>query len=161
MKNVKLRNSINFKFLILNSRRAGFTLIELIIVLFLISLMFGMSAVYFANRLPSSRFNSLVREISATVRHARSLARISGERKTLTIDLDSGKYRIEGHDEKGVPSNIIIKIKDPLSGEINKGTYRFFFNAAGDIKGGTIVLQYKKRTVDIEMDPIVGAVVVK
>jgi len=141
--------------------RAGFTLLELIIVLFLISLILGLSTVFFANILPSSRFDATIREISATIRYARALAKVSGERKTITIDLDSGKYEIEGYGERGIPSNIDIKVKDPLSGEISTGKYQLVFNAVGDIEGGIIVLQDKKRIVDIEIDPVVGVAVVK
>ncbi|MBI4654635.1 MAG: hypothetical protein HY752_06530 [Nitrospirae bacterium] len=140
---------------------AGFTFLELIIVLFLISLILGLSVVFFANILPSSRFDATARELSATIRYARALAKISGERKTITIDLDSKKYGIEGHGERGISSGIGIKVKDPLSGEISTGKYQLVFNAAGDIVGGTIVLQDKKRTSDIEIDPVVGAVVVR
>lgn len=139
----------------------GFTLLELTIVLFLVSLMLGLSTVFFANILPSSRFDATVREMSSTIRFARSLAKINGERKTIIIDLDSGKYRIEGYAERGIPSDMGIKVKDPLSGEISTGEYKLVFNAVGDIAGGTIVLQDKKRTVDIEIDPVIGAVAVK
>lgn len=138
----------------------GFTLLELIMVLFLITLVVGLSAVFFANTLPSSRFNATVRDISATVRHARSLAQTLGEVQTIVIDLDSKTYGIEGRVIKDIPSDIHIKIIDPLSGEIQKGKYSFVLNAIGGAEG-TIVLWNNKRTVSIQMDPIVGIVVIK
>jgi len=138
----------------------GFTLLELIMVLFLITLIIGLSAVFLGNTLPSSRFNATVRDISATVRHARSLAQTQGEVQTIILDLDTKQYGIEGRTIRDIPSDIYIKIIDPLSGEIQKGKYRFVLNAIGGAEG-TIVLWNNKRTVSIQMDPIVGTVVVK
>jgi len=140
---------------------AGFTLLELTIVLFIISLILGLSTVFFANLLPSSRLDATAKNISSTIRYARSLARISGEIQFVTIDFDSRKYGIEGRGEESIPSEINIKVIDPLSGEVSSGKYRLRFNTAWGIEGGTIVLWNKKRTVNIEVDPIVGAVVIK
>ena len=83
--------------------RAGFTLLELIIVIFLITLMVGLSAVFFANTLPSGRFNATVRELASTIRQARHLAQLNGEKQIITIDLDSRSYGIEGRGKKNLP----------------------------------------------------------
>jgi prepilin-type N-terminal cleavage/methylation domain-containing protein len=141
-------------------KSSGFTLLEMIMVLFLITVIIGLSAVFLGNALPSSRFNATVRDITATVRHARCLAQIQGEAQTIILDLDSKQYGIEGRAIKDIPSDIYIKIIDPLSGEIQKGKYRFVLNAIGGAEG-TIVLWNNKKTVSIQMDPVVGTLVVK
>lgn len=140
---------------------AGFTLLEVILVLFLISLILGLSTVFFANTMPTNRLNATAREISATIRYARTLARVNSERQTLTIDLDSKLYGIEGSASKNIPDDINIKIIDPLLGEVHNGKYSITFYETGGIEGGTIVLSTKKKTVNIELDPIVGSVVIK
>lgn len=139
----------------------GFTLLELIIVIFLITLILGLSTVFFANTLLSSRLNATVREMSATIRHARSIAQINSETQVVSIDLDSRSYGIEGRGNKSIPSGINIKIMDPFSGEVHNGKYPIVLYAAGGIEGGTIVLSDNRRSVSIQLDPIVGAVVVK
>lgn len=139
----------------------GFTLLELIIVLFLIVLILGLSTIFFANTLPSSRLTATAREMSATIRHAKHLALINGEKQTITINLDSRYYGIEGIAHKNIPTGISIKVIDPLLGEIHKGEYPFVFSATGGMEGGTIVLSTKKKTMSIELDPVVGSVVIK
>lgn len=139
----------------------GFILLELIIVLFLITLILGLSTVFFVHILPSNKFNATVRNISSTIRHARSLAQIYGEEQTITINLDSKKYELEGHGVKEIPSDVHIKIIDPLSGEIHEGKYQLVLYPTGGIEGGTIVLWNSKKTVSIQMDPVVGLVVIK
>lgn len=139
----------------------GFTLLELLIVIFLISLMLGISTVYFANSLPASRFKATVREMSSVMRHARVLARSSGEDRVLLIDMDAGSYAIEGAVAKTLPRDIKVKVMDPFEGELGSGIYRLVFRPMGAMDGAGIILSGPKRSATIELDPIVGAVVVK
>ncbi len=140
---------------------SGFTLLEMLIVLFLAVLMVMLAAVLLTNTLASSRLNATAREISASIRHARTLAQIHGERQTLTIDLDAKQYGIEGRTSRSIPPNIDIKVTDPFSGDVYSGKYLIVASATGMVSGGTIFLWNKKRAVTIQLDPIVGAVVTK
>lgn len=139
----------------------GFVLMELIIVLFLVILILGLSTFFFSGFLPRAKFNATGREISAMIRHARALARISAESQTFTIDLDNRTYGMTQAPVKNIPKEILIKVMDPFSGEINHGKYYIFFNPAGRVKGGTIILLQGKRMLQIETDPITGAILTK
>lgn len=130
-------------------------------MLFLITLMLGLSSVFFAGTLPSGRFHSTVREIAATIKHARSLAEIQGKDQKLLINLDTGEYGIEGLKTMTIPHGINIKLEDPFSGEIKEGKYTFTFHAYGSAEGGTIVLWDDKRTATISLDPVVGSIILK
>lgn len=143
------------------NRENGFTLLEIIITLFLMTLILGLSAIYFANRLPSARFNATTREIVATLRHAWSLARINNERQTVTVDLDSKTYGINGFAVRNIPPDVNIKIMDSLSGEVNHGKYQLVFQTVGGAEGGMLVLWNSKKMQSIQLDPVIGAAVVK
>jgi prepilin-type N-terminal cleavage/methylation domain-containing protein len=139
----------------------GFTLLELIIVIVIVVLILGMSTLFFASTVPSAKLNGLSRDMSSTIKQARLLAQNKGETQTLTIDLDSKTYGIEGRDAKVIPPEITTRIVDPLSGEIQHGKFSLIFHDTGGIEGGTIILTYSKKTVTIETDPVVGSIVVK
>ena len=141
--------------------KKGFTLLELLVVLFLITLMLGLSSVFFANTLPSGRFRATAREMAAMLKHARALAEIQGKDQTLLINLDDRNYGIKGLRTVAIPEGIKIKIEDPMRGEIEEGKYAFTFHSYGSAEGGTIVLSDGKRTVDISLDPIVGSIILK
>src|SRR5512135_2874133 len=96
----------------------GFTLLELIIVMFLVGLMLSLAAVLFSNTLPSSKFSATTREVAATIRHARTLAQLRGENQTVTIDMETRKYGIDNAAAKDIPSGISIKIIDPQLGDV-------------------------------------------
>ena len=139
----------------------GFTLLEIILVLFLITLILGLTAVFFTGFLPSVKFDATGREISATIRHARSVSRMSMESQTVVIDLDNKLYGIEGRAVKYLPPDLLIKIIDPFSGEITHGKYSIIFKPTGGIDGGTIILSQRKKLLQIEIDPIIGAALIK
>jgi type II secretory pathway pseudopilin PulG len=141
--------------------RRGFILLELIVVLFLISLIMGIALIFFANFLPSNRLDATVRNISSTIKHARSLARINNRIQIVTIDLDTKQYGIEGREIKDIPADIGVKVIDPMSGEIFQGKYRFLLHVAGNIEGGTIIVWNAKKSISIQPDPIVGTVIIK
>lgn len=143
------------------TNKSGFMLIELIIVMFLIILILGLSTVFFANSLPSGRFNSTVREIAANIRYAKTAAKIKEENQIFYIDLDSRQYGINDSRPKDISPGINVKAVSPFYGEIYRGRYQVVFYASGGLESGTVILSDSKRTATIHLDPVVGSVVVK
>lgn len=143
------------------SKSYGFTLIELIIVLFLITLILGLSAMYFSKSLSSSRLSAAARELSSSIKYAGTISRTEGVDRTITIGLDTGTYRLDSGKMGKIPEGVHVKVIDPLTGEIVRGDYSIIFHAEGGVEGGTVVLWNEKRTVNIQLDPVVGAVVIK
>jgi general secretion pathway protein H len=133
----------------------GFTLLEIILVLFFITLIVGLTAVFFAGFLPSAKINASAREITGMIRYARSLARMNMESRTFTIDLENRTYGIEGLGTKYFPSDTLVKVIDPSSGdEIVRGKYSIVFHPIGGMTGGTIILSLGKKEIRIDLDPI-------
>jgi len=134
----------------------GFTLIELTVVLFLMALMLGLATLFFGNTLPSARLNATGRELSATIRQARSLAQLTGVSQAVLVNLDTRSYGIEGRGARSIPPDIGIKVTDPLRGEVQGGTCRIVFEAAGGVEAGIIDLWNRKRIMRIVTDPVLG-----
>ena len=141
--------------------RRGFVLLELIVVLFLISLIMGITLIFFSNFLPSNRLDATARNISSTIKHARALAQIYSQRQIVAFDLDARHYGIEGRELRDIPDGIGVKIVDPMSGDITEGKYNFLLHVAGNIEGGTIVVWNAKKSITIQPDPLVGSVLIR
>jgi general secretion pathway protein H len=139
----------------------GFTLLETVIVLLLISLSLGLSAVYFAGFLPAVRFDTAGRELAATLRQARNLARLDGENRTVFIDLDGGTYGIGDGARRSIPPGSRLAVYDPLAGEIIGGVYTIVFHPHGGMRGGTVWLRGEKKSLRVELDPILGTGVLR
>jgi general secretion pathway protein H len=136
----------------------GFTLLEMLLVIFLISIIVGISAVVFTRSLPSQKVDAAAREIMASFRQARSNAVTSGKWQVLNIDIEGRTFGIEGGARRALPEEVSLRVLDPLYGEVVTGGYRFVFAPSGVAEGGTIVLSAGKKVVTLEIDPIVGAV---
>ena len=140
---------------------AGFTLLELLLVIFLLTLVLGISAAFSFSNVSSAKFDSMAREMTATMKKARLLAYMHNERQILTIDMDNRLYGIQGRKTRGIPSKLQITIHDTVKGEISKGQYSFVFSPSGRMEGGTIVMKSGKKEVKILTDPIVGSVLIR
>ena len=141
--------------------RSGFTLIELLIVLFLGTLILGLTAMFFAQALAAGRLHATARELSATIRQARALAKINDTRQVVSFDLDGREYGLEGYGRKKIPSQVTLKVLDPYEGEIVQGHYRLVLEANRGLEGGLFQLSSNKRSVQIQIDPILGSTVIR
>ena len=138
------------------NRTGGFTLLELIIVLVLAMLMVGMGIIAMMGRLPAAKLDATVREMSATMRQARSLARTHMLKQSIVVDLDARSYGIEGKPSRKIPEEIAIRIDNPLTGEAERGVHRLAFSPHGGIDGGAVVMTAGRRVVSIRPDPVMG-----
>mgnify|MGYP005837571745 CR=1 FL=1 len=143
------------------SHRRGFTLLELIIVIFLITLILGLSGFFFAGATSSQRFNATTRSVATTLKYAKTLAIIDGEIKTFFCNIDMKTYGIMGKKTMNIPDGINIKVTDPIKGDIYSGTYDLVVYPSQVMPGITIYLWDKKRTARIETDPVAGTVMVR
>jgi general secretion pathway protein H len=141
--------------------RKGFTLLELIVVLFIIGLICGFSTVFVAKGLPSAKLNATARELSATIRHARALALMNCEAQRIVVDVEARQYGIEGHPRKSIPADVIMKTADPVSGEATAENRSIRFAPDGSYEGASVWLANKTLTVRIDTDPVVGSTVAK
>lgn len=134
---------------------------EIMIVLFLGTLILGLTTLYFGQTLGAGRLQATARELSATIRQARALAKINDTRQVVTFDLDGREYGIQGYQTRKIPSQIGLTVMDPYQGEIQHGKYQFVLEPNRGVEGGRFQLSSKKRKIIVELDPIVGSVVLR
>lgn len=140
------------------TRNSGFTLLELIVVLLLISLIAGISVVTFTGALSSGKLDATARSLVAAMKHARVMAIMNGEAQSVFVDLDTGTYGIEGRDGRPFPKGITVAVTDLLDVRQTSGRSLFTFDPLGSIQGGEIILSTPKRSVAVRPDPLVAAI---
>ena len=136
----------------------GFTLLEIIIVLTLVTLVLGLSTVYFAGYLPSVKLDATGREMAALIRQARSQALLKMETQSVMIDLDDRSYGLGTEATKNIPASVLVTVLDPFYGELRQGKFPLVFHPVGGGEGRTIILSAGKKKIRIDLDPITGAV---
>lgn len=139
----------------------GFTLLELIVVMTLMVLFLGLSGVHLANRLPSAKLDGTARELSALIRMARIEAMSVREERRVRIDLNRRVYGMEGRAGRAIPEGVAISVTDPVRGRVQGGEYDIIADASGTVGSCEIILGTEKRNFRIDIDPVIGSVVVK
>lgn len=139
----------------------AFTLVELLIVLSLICLVLGLALPFFESSLPNARLQEAAREAAAMMRYAREQAQADNRDQAFILDMDAGRYGIEGKMGRPIPPGVRVKVIDPFLGEVHKGRYTMLFPSTGGAEGGTIVISNEKKELSIMSDPIIGSIVVK
>lgn len=144
-----------------DSAHRGFTLIEILVVLILMSLILGISTVFFADTLPKAKQRATAREIIATIKYARNLATSKNERQGVTFDLDTGRYGIKGRSGKTIPdkTNLVIYASDINADPIKKGQYNLYYDSTGTANWDRINLIRGDRIIRIKADPLLTAVI--
>jgi general secretion pathway protein H len=149
----------------------GFTLIEIIIVLLIIGIAFGTVAVLFHYRGSQVEISTFVKEISATLRFARS--RAVSEKKVYSFEISTkdrtyGLYYYETDSETGeevknnvvqltIPDSLFINVKDVPDESIS-----IDFFPLGNSTGATIeVSNQDGKTFFIIVNRVTGKVKVE
>lgn len=135
----------------------GFTLLELLVVLFLISIVIAIVSVSMASLMRSSRLDAAARDICATMRYARALSSWKGQSESVLIDMDSKKFGIENRKMRCLGPDMGIKVIGPLDEEIGSGTYKITFSPTGAVDAGPVIIWNDKKELRIEPDPVTGA----
>jgi len=140
----------------IRNRAEGFTLLEILIVLFIAMLMLGMGIVGFAGRLPAAKLDATAREMSALIRQARLLAKTELEKQAFVVDMDERRYGIEGKTLRQIPEEVHVRVDDSMSGPRDQGNHRMIFSPFGGVSGGTIEMTTGRRGISLKADPILG-----
>ena len=139
--------------------RKGYTLMEVMLVVFLIVLILGMATVFLANSLAAAGLRATGREMAATIKYAKYLAKANNEKRIFDIDLESKTYAVEGRETRKIPSDIIVTILDANLDAIRNGRFSIVFDAMGGNDWNSIILSRGGSKTIIAMDPIMTAVI--
>ncbi|MFT7517667.1 MAG: prepilin-type N-terminal cleavage/methylation domain-containing protein [Myxococcota bacterium] len=147
-----------------HTRAAGFTLIEITAVVILISLLMSMAVVRLDSALPSTRNESMARELIANLDFARMQAIGRGQSYALVLDFEEQRFGIQlPFDDQGkliandedkpilrwhkVSDGVMLRsILDPRGVRIREGKYSIPFDAQGAARDVYIYLGAEQNT---------------
>jgi general secretion pathway protein H len=139
-------------------RLRGFTLLELIVVLFIVVLGFSVVAANLSGN-NSTEIKAAARDIVSALRYARGQALMSHREATVTLDLTGNTYTVSGRDKiYNIPETInmtVVTAQSELTGK-DSGHIRFF--ADGSSTGGRITLERSNMAWQIDINWLTGQV---
>lgn len=140
---------------------AGFTLIEMIVVLAITSLLFvGAATAFFHGPQAHAALESSAREIASGFRAARQEAILRGQPESVVVDVVSGAWRRPGSQPKYLPRGVraMLFTQDTDVDGRRRGLIRFYPD--GSSSGGGVSLDAEGLQYEILVDWLTGGVTV-
>jgi len=142
-------------------RERGFSLLELLVALVIIGLSMSLVLPVFVRGLSSVRLKTASREVSATLRYARSLAVSMGKEQIMNLDIDTGKYWLNQDtvNIRKLPPEVRFRSLTIQGREIVVGRAGIIFYPNGNSSGGFIsITAGQNRNCQIRTRLITGVV---
>ena len=136
----------------------GFTLLELIVVLFIVVLGFSVVGINLSSGNDATELKVAARDIVSALRFARGQALISHQETTVTLDLADNTYTVSSRDRiYSIPKAIDVTVVTAQS-ELTEGSASIRFFADGSSTGGRITLELGKATWQIDINWLTGQI---
>jgi general secretion pathway protein H len=136
----------------------GFTLLELIVVLFIVVLGFSVVGINLSSGNDATELKVAARDIVSALRFARGQALISHQETTVTLDLAENTYTVSSRDRiYPIPKAIDVTVVTAQS-ELTEGSASIRFFADGSSTGGRITLELGKATWQIDINWLTGQI---
>jgi general secretion pathway protein H len=139
--------------------QAGFTLLELLAVLALMTLLLGLVLPSLLNSWGREKHRVALRELTVSLRTARSEAVTKSQTVRLFLNLKTGRYRLEGAAQEGALTGISLIDARLVWQNLEKSQGYFAFFGDGSSSGGKLTLvEPTGRRYLLEVEPITGKV---
>jgi len=140
-------------------RCKGFTLLELVVVLFVVVLGFSVIGLNLSSGSDTTKIKAAARDIVSALRYARGQALMTHRETTVALDLDSNSYTVSGRDKLyQIPDGIdvtVVTAQTELTGE-GGANIRFFPD--GSSTGGRVTLERGQAVWKIDINWLTGQV---
>ncbi len=138
--------------------RAGYTLVELLVVLTIIVAVLAVAPPLFSRGLSSSELRAAARQIATGLRYAQSTA-VSERREVLfTLDLDARRYRVAQRPPVQLPADLPLTLVTARSEVVGSGDASIRFYPDGSATGGRVTVGTAPNDYVVEVDWISGRV---
>lgn len=138
-------------------RDAGFSLLELVVVLFLAGLLAALVAPSFEAPLESARLRAGAVELRATLLRARTLAAAGARERAVALDLEAGVFGIAGERRvRELPEGVRFEAVRIAGAETGRtATIRFYPDGSGEDAEVALASRAGGR-LRVTVDPLTG-----
>ena len=137
-------------------RTAGFTLLELLVVLVLMAMMTGLAIPLISAGTPGAQIKAASRELLVGLRQAREQAIVSRQPAAMSVNVDERRFQITGQTRAfQLPGKLQIGLF-VADAEDNGKLGSFIFYPDGSSTGGRITVSLDGQTNRIDVDWLTG-----
>lgn len=143
----------------MNQPQKGFTLLELMVVLFIMVLGFSVVGINLSSGNNATKHQQAARDIVSALRYARGMALMTHQETTVNFNLEDNNYTVNHRDKiYTLPDSMKVTVtttQSQLTGQ-NQGSIRFF--ADGSSTGGRVSLKQGDAVWQIDINWLTGQV---
>jgi general secretion pathway protein H len=138
----------------------GFSLLEIIVVVGLISLLMTFAAYAINKQLPGQQLRSSAKQLAAELRFTKSQAMVTGEPQSFQINVKTREWKGPKNHSGVLPKSLEVIATTARSEqpELDAAAIKFFPDGAAT--GGRIVLQHKTAKWQVDVKWLTGEVTV-
>ena len=137
----------------------GFTLLELVVVLFVVVLGFSVIGLNLSSGNDSTEIKAAARDIVSALRYARGQALMTHEEATVALNLSGNSYTVSGRDKVyQIPEAIDVTVVTAQTELTGEGTASIRFFADGSSTGGRVTLERGNASWKIDINWLTGQI---
>jgi general secretion pathway protein H len=140
------------------ARQAGFTLLEMLIVLAVMGFAFGLILTRGPMRSQSMEMQVAVNEVAQGLRLARSKAIATNTTARLTVDLAQRSFRIDNGSATSLPPSLTVAMTAVSEETTGRRLAAIRFNGDGSASGGHIGLTNGAQRAEVGVDWLTGRI---
>jgi general secretion pathway protein H len=137
---------------------AGFTLVELVVVLVLVAAVVAIGASAMSRQLPGQRLRESARELAAQLRYTRAQAIASGKSQLFTLDARTREWRAGDKRDGRIARDIRIVATGARNETEREGVAAVRFFPEGAATGGRFVLSHGRAAWQVDVEWLTGEV---
>lgn len=138
--------------------RRGFTLLEMLVVLLLISIAVTAVSMTIARSLESARVNAASRDLAAALRYTRGQAIVKGQEQVIQFNLRNWSYTVPGRPVRTLPKGMELRVRTAAEEQIDDDTWGMRFYPDGASTGGRLTIIRGPREWHINVSWLTGEV---
>jgi len=140
-------------------RCKGFTLLELVVVLFVVVLGFSAIGLNLSSGSDTTKIKAAARDIVSALRYARGQALMTHRETTVALDLESNSYTVSGRDKLyKIPEDIDVTVVTAQTELTGEGSANIRFFPDGSSTGGRVTLERGQTVWKIDINWLTGQV---
>lgn len=143
------------------ARAAGFTLLEMLVVLMIMGLVAALTIPTFGTGVSSTALKGAARDVAAGLRLARGQAITQRAEAALELDVAARSFRVPPDPRvHSLPSGIELKLFTAQRDLVNDQVGAVRFYPDGGSNGGRITLAAGERKFDVDVDWLTGRIAI-
>jgi len=139
-----------------HAKGRGFTLVEIMVVMVIITLVLGMVATSMSSSISGAEARSAARKLVASLRYTRARAIIDKSEQVFEVNTENRSYQAPGREQVNLPEGVDVTITTARSEITSEDVAAIRFFPDGGSTGGHIELTVNEREYRVNVAWLTG-----